>query len=162
MNELQIFNHQQFGEIRTVSINNEPWFVGKDVAAALGYSNPRKALIDHVDTEDKGVTKCDTLGGTQEMTIINEHWQGMSAKELTAAPVFKQTAAYRFRLGHATMYYEGYSGMHKKEVTGNFGKQRWLQEPFSTGSWHPMGLKYLGGSMSFRKDGAREKQTEIH
>ena len=72
-----------------------------------------------------------------------EHWQGMSAKELTAAPVFKQTAAYRFRLGHATMYYEGYSGMHKREVTGNFGKQHWLQEPFSTNSWHPTGLKYL-------------------
>ena len=53
-------------------INNEPWFVGKDVAAVLGYSNSRKALIDHVDEEDKGVTKCDTLGGSQELTIINE------------------------------------------------------------------------------------------
>ena len=46
--------------------------MGKDVAQALGYSNPRKALADHVDEEDKGVTKCDTLGGVQEMTIINE------------------------------------------------------------------------------------------
>ena len=47
-------------------------FVGKDVAKALGYSNPRKALLDHVDEEDKGVTKRDTLGGTQKMTIIND------------------------------------------------------------------------------------------
>lgn len=54
------------------SQNGEPWFVGKDVAEALGYSNSRKALSDHVDEEDKGVTKRDTLGGTQEMTIINE------------------------------------------------------------------------------------------
>ena len=48
------------------------WLVGKDVAEALGYANPRKALTDHVDAEDKGVTKCYTLGGEQDMTIINE------------------------------------------------------------------------------------------
>lgn len=61
MNELTVFNNEEFGEIRTITIDGEPWFVGKDVAAVLGYSNPRKAMIDHVDTEDKGVTKCDTL-----------------------------------------------------------------------------------------------------
>ena len=66
------FENAEFGIIRTQSIDGNPWFVGKDVANALGYSNPRKALIDHVDEEDKGVTKCDTLGGTQELTIINE------------------------------------------------------------------------------------------
>ena len=72
MNELKIFNNKEFGSIRTVVIENEPWFVGKDVAEALGYSNPRKAMGDHVDDEDKGVTKCDTLGGVQELTVINE------------------------------------------------------------------------------------------
>ena len=71
-NQIQIFNNTEFGEIRTVKINGEPWFVGKDIAAALGYSNPRKAIGDHVDEEDKGVTKCDTLGGGQNLTIINE------------------------------------------------------------------------------------------
>lgn len=71
-NNVTIFNNEEFGQVRTVVIDDEPWFVGKDVAAALGYSNPRKALNDHVDGEDKGVTKCDTLGGAQEMTIINE------------------------------------------------------------------------------------------
>ena len=72
MNELQIFKNPEFGEIRTVEINNEPWFVGKDVASVLGYSNPRDALAKRVDTDDKGVANCDTLGGEQNMTIINE------------------------------------------------------------------------------------------
>jgi phage antirepressor YoqD-like protein len=72
MNELQVFNNAELGSVRTTTNNGEPFFVGKDVAGILGYSNGRKALIDHVDAEDKGVTKCDTLGGTQELTVINE------------------------------------------------------------------------------------------
>ncbi len=72
MNNISTFRNPAFGSVRAVRIDNEPYFVGKDVAEILGYSNPRKAMIDHVDAEDKGVTKCDTLGGTQEMTIINE------------------------------------------------------------------------------------------
>lgn len=72
MSELQIFKNAEFGSIRILQINGEPYFVGRDVAEILGYSNSRKALADHVDEEDKGVTKCDTLGGTQEMTVINE------------------------------------------------------------------------------------------
>ncbi|MBU5469162.1 phage antirepressor KilAC domain-containing protein [Falcatimonas sp. MSJ-15] len=71
-NNLQIFNSEEFGTIRTVMANNEPWFVGKDVATVLGYSNPRDAINKHVDDEDKGVAKCDTLGGIQDLTIINE------------------------------------------------------------------------------------------
>lgn len=54
MNEVQIFNNEEFGQVRTLVINGEPWFVGKDVAEILGYSNTRKALADHVDEEDKG------------------------------------------------------------------------------------------------------------
>lgn len=72
MNDLRIFNSPEFGEIRTIEINGEPWFVGKDVAEILDYSNPRKAIGDHVDEEDKGVTKCDTPGGMQDLTVINE------------------------------------------------------------------------------------------
>jgi prophage antirepressor-like protein len=72
MNDLTVFKNKQFGEVRTVEISGEPWFVGKDVATCLAYSNSRKALTDHVDSEDKGVTKCDTLGGKQELTVINE------------------------------------------------------------------------------------------
>ena len=72
MNNLTVFENPEFGAIRTVELDGEPWLVGKDVAEALGYTNPRKALIDHVDDEDKGVTKCYTPGGDQDMTIINE------------------------------------------------------------------------------------------
>lgn len=71
-NEVQVFNSERFGDLRMVEIDNEPWFVGKDVAEALGYTNPRKAIIDHIDEEDKGVTNCYTLGGVQKMTVINE------------------------------------------------------------------------------------------
>ncbi len=53
MNELTIFNNPEFGEVRTIIIDGEPWFVGNDVATALGYTNARKALADHVDNEDK-------------------------------------------------------------------------------------------------------------
>lgn len=72
MNELQIFNNEEFGKIRTVTINNEPWFVSKDVATALGYSNSRDAISKHVFDDDKGVAKCDTPSGRQEMSVINE------------------------------------------------------------------------------------------
>lgn len=72
MNDLQIFSSPEFGQVRTVEIDGTPWLVGADVATALGYKNPRKALADHIDPEDKGVTKRDTPGGEQEMLIINE------------------------------------------------------------------------------------------
>ena len=72
MNELQVFENQEFGSVRTVAHNNEPWFVGKDVAEALGYKRARDAIRDHVDDEDKEAVKHRTLGGVQNMTIINE------------------------------------------------------------------------------------------
>lgn len=72
MNELQIFVSKEFGEIRTVTIDNEPWFVGKDVATALGYKNTRQAILTNVMDEDKGVHSVDTPSGKQEMTVINE------------------------------------------------------------------------------------------
>lgn len=72
MSSIKIFENKEFGEIRTVMVDGEPWFVGKDVAGALGYSNHRDALSKRVDEEDKGVAICDTLGGNQEMVIINE------------------------------------------------------------------------------------------
>lgn len=70
MNELHIFNSEEFGDIRTAEIDGKPYFVGTDVAKALGYSNPRKAILDHC----KGVTKRDTptTSGVQSMSYINE------------------------------------------------------------------------------------------
>lgn len=72
MNELQIFNSEEFGDIRTVTIDNEPWFVGKDVADALGYAEPRSAVSKKVDDADRGVAEMETPSGKQNMTIINE------------------------------------------------------------------------------------------
>lgn len=72
MNNLEIFKNEEFGEIRTVTINNEPYFVGNDVAAILGYAEPRSTVSKKVDAEDKGVAKLETPSGVQEMTVINE------------------------------------------------------------------------------------------
>jgi prophage antirepressor-like protein len=90
---IQIFTSDVFGEVRTMTNEKgETFFVGKDVATALGYSNPRKALHDHVDEEDKGVTKRDTLGGTQKMTIINESglYSLILSSKLPQAKAFKR------------------------------------------------------------------------
>ena len=72
MNELQIFNNEEFGKIRTVTIDNEPWFVGKDVAEALGYAEPRSAVSKKVEECDRGVAEMETPSGKQKMTTINE------------------------------------------------------------------------------------------
>lgn len=75
MNELQVFENSEFGSVRTVSIGGIPYFVGKDVAAALGYGEGKSlanAVANHVDEEDKGVTELMTPGGMQKMVVINE------------------------------------------------------------------------------------------
>ena len=91
MGALKIWENPEFGTLRVIEQDGEPWMVGKDVAQALGYTNPRKALADHVDEEDKGVTKCYTPGGTQEMTVINE--SGLYSLVLSS----KLPSAKRFR-----------------------------------------------------------------
>ena len=72
LTNLTAFSNPEFGMIRTVEIDGEPWFIGRDVARILGYANPNDALAKHVDEEDKGVAKCDTPGGVQELAVINE------------------------------------------------------------------------------------------
>ena len=72
-NEITVFNNTEFGSVRTLVINDEPYFVGKDVALILGYAKPRNAIAAHVDEEDKKDAPIQgDLGGTQEMTVINE------------------------------------------------------------------------------------------
>lgn len=92
MNKLNVFNNEEFGSIRTITIDKEPWFVGKDVAVALGYSNPQKAVREHVMDEDKGVNEMDTPGGKQNLTVISE--SGMYAlvfgSKLESAKRFKR------------------------------------------------------------------------
>lgn len=96
MNELMIFSNPEFGEIRTVEIDGEPWLVGKDVVQALGYANPQKALADHVDPEDKrqgdGVTIRDPMGREQHPTVINESglYSLVLSSKLPGAKKFKR------------------------------------------------------------------------
>lgn len=70
--ELKIFRSNEFGEVRTVTIDGEPWFVGKDVAAALGYERTADAIRQHVEVNDKGLGEIQTPGGKQIMCLINE------------------------------------------------------------------------------------------
>lgn len=72
MNELQIFNNEEFGNVRSLMIDNEPWFVGKDVAVALGYKNSKNAVPTHVDEEDKLSTQIEYSGQKRNVTVINE------------------------------------------------------------------------------------------
>lgn len=72
MNELQIFNSEEFGDIRTVTIDNEPWFVGKDVATALGYKNTADAIGKHIDTDDKLTSQIAITGQRRDVVVINE------------------------------------------------------------------------------------------
>lgn len=72
MEELKIFENEEFGQVRTIVINNEPWFVGKDVATALGYANPKNAVPKHVLDEDKLSTQIEYAGQRRTVTVINE------------------------------------------------------------------------------------------
>ncbi len=91
MNELTIFKNEDFGEVRTVTINDEPYFVGKDVALILGYTNPQKALRDHVDEEDRTVNDSFTVNGTAA-TLINKSglYSLILSSKLPSAKKFKR------------------------------------------------------------------------
>ena len=93
MNELQVFKNQEFGSVRTLVIDNEPWFIGKDVAEALGYKRPTKAIQDRVDAVDKDeVPIQDSIGRMQKTPIINESglYSLIFGSELESAKKFKR------------------------------------------------------------------------
>ena len=95
MNALRIFNHEMFGQIRTMTNEKgETFFVGKDVAEALGYKNTRKALLDHVDKDDRedGVTIRDAIGRSQNIVVINESglYSLILSSKLEQAKAFKR------------------------------------------------------------------------
>ena len=90
--QVQVFNNEQFGDVRVIMQGEQPWFVGKDVASVLGYSNTKKALIDHVYDEDKdGVTIRDRMGRNQKVTAINESglYSLIMSSKLPSAKQFK-------------------------------------------------------------------------
>ena len=99
MSEIEIFKNPEFGEIRTVTVEGEPWFVGKDVADALGYGNPTKAVYDHVDEDDKKMGSQngdpsikDSLGREQYPVFINESglYSLVLSSKLPTAKKFKR------------------------------------------------------------------------
>lgn len=92
MNDLQVFENKDFGQVRVIMKKDEPWFVGKDLAECLGYSNTRDAIDKHIDREDKGVAKLDTLGGRQNMIIVNESglYSLILSSQLPTAKRFKR------------------------------------------------------------------------
>ena len=71
-NDIKIFENEEFGQVRTILKNGDPWFVGKDIATVLGYAKPADTIRKRVDEEDRGISKMETPSGIQEMTIINE------------------------------------------------------------------------------------------
>lgn len=91
-NEIQIFSNEEFGEIRTLAIDDEPWFVGKDVVEILGYTNPSKALADHVDDEDKLNNDSLSSLGQRGGWLINESglYSLIMSSKLPAAKKFKR------------------------------------------------------------------------
>lgn len=91
-NKIQVFENPEFGEVRTLAIDGEPWAAAIDVAKALGYKEPQKAIRTHVDPEDKGVSKMDTPGGNQEVVIINESglYSLILSSKLPKAKAFKR------------------------------------------------------------------------
>lgn len=93
MNDMTIFNNPEFGDVRTIMIDGEPWFVGKDVANALGYARERDAIANHVDKDDAvkhGVT--DSIGREQQTTVINESglYSLIFGSKLESAKKFKK------------------------------------------------------------------------
>ena len=93
-NEIIFFKHEEFGEIRTLNIGGEPWFVGKDIAVALGYSAPRNAIQAHVDNEDKttALIQCTGSEYKSNAVIINESglYSPILSSKLTSAKKFKR------------------------------------------------------------------------
>lgn len=100
MNELKIFENEKFGKIRTIIIDGEPWFVGKDVATALGYSDTKSALADHVDPEDKRIIQRGQIATldipNRGLTIINEAgvYSLVFGSKLPDAKIFKRWIAH--------------------------------------------------------------------
>ena len=118
MNEVTIFKNTEFGEIRTLEINGEPWFVGKDIAEILGYTNPQKAIRDHIDEEDRTVNDSFTVNGTTPI-LINESglYSLILSSKLPTAKKFKHwvTSEVLPAIRKTGAYNSGYSTAYSAE-----------------------------------------------
>ena len=131
--EIQIFKNERFGEVRTMVINDEPWFVGKDVAEVLGYRLARKALYDHVEDDDKkGVPIQNPLGGRQQITIINESglYALILSSKLPQAKEFKRWVASEV-LGYAILRMLS-QGMWMQKIKGGRDSRPQVKEEDKT------------------------------
>lgn len=92
MTDLMVFRNEDFGQIRSVELNNDVWFVGKDVAEALGYNAPRNAIMSHVDKEDKLTHRISASGQYRTMTLVNESglYSLILSSKLPTAKAFKR------------------------------------------------------------------------
>lgn len=122
-NEIRIFNNAEFGSVRTVMINDEPWFIGKDVAVALGYKETAKAVREKVDEEDKGVSEMDTPGGKQKVMFVNESglYTLVLSSKLPTAKKFKKwiTSEVLPSIRKNGGYMAGQENMTEEEVVAN-------------------------------------------
>ena len=93
---LQTFSNSEFGDVRVITKDGEPWFVGKDVAEALGYKNTRQAISTNIMDDDRGVHSVDTPSSTQQMTIINESglYSLILSSKLPSAKKFKHWVTF--------------------------------------------------------------------
>ena len=135
-------------QVRTLELDGEAWLVGKDVCDVLGYGNSRDALCKHVDEEDKGVAKCDTLGGAQNLTIINESglYSLVFGSKVPAAKMFKrwvtsevlpairQTGCYQRPMTQAEIL-AGQAGREPPQGPGE-GLGRWRRHGDRRGGGH--------------------------
>ena len=120
MKDIIVFENPEFGAIRTVELDGEPWLVGKDVAAALGYKNPQEAIRAHVDDEDKGVSEILTPGGKQSVPIINESglYSLVLSSKLPGAKTFRRwvTSEVLPSIRKTGGYIEGQNEMSEAEL----------------------------------------------
>lgn len=121
MQELKIFNNEEFGNVRTVVIDGEPWFVGKDVATVLGYAKPTDTVRKRVDDEDRGISKMETPSGIQELAIINESglYSLIFGSKLESARRFKRWVTSEVL---PSLRKEGTYSMNKKAPTDHPGE----------------------------------------
>ena len=130
MNEIKLFENPEFGQVRVLEQEGEPWFVGKDVAAVLGYENPTKAIRDHVDDEDKKVgvqnvtpSVIDSLGREQYPTWINESglYSLILRSQLPEAKAFKRWITHEVipSIRKTGGYIQGQEQMSDEEIIAN-------------------------------------------
>lgn len=134
MNALQIFKNPEFGQIRTVEVEGEPWLIGKDVAEALGYANPKNAVPNHVDEEDKLSTQIEYAGQKRTVTIINESglYSLVMGSKLPTAKRFKRwvTSEVLPTIRKTGGYLAGHESMSDAEIMAQalVVAQRTIQE----------------------------------